>query len=257
MINIDQLGRKIVLTDLPKRIVSLVPSQTELLFSIGLDSEVLAITKFCVHPQHWATSKIRIGGTKNVDIEKVRILRPDLIIGNKEENTKEDIRELEKIAPVWISDVNNMEEAYQMIEQVGSITGKSAEALVLISAIQDAFRAPAQRKRRVIYVIWKDPVYIAGKHTFIDAMLGQAGYINCCELERYPSLEEAGKLNPELVFLSTEPYPFSKLHITEFQERFPDAKIHVVDGEIFSWYGSRLLRAPDYFNRLADEFSQK
>jgi ABC-type Fe3+-hydroxamate transport system substrate-binding protein len=255
MIHIDQLGRKILLSNCPRRIISLVPSQTELLYTLGLEEEVIAITKFCVHPEHWLTSKNRIGGTKKVDIEKVKSLRPDLIIGNKEENTKEDIKALEKIAPVWMSDVNNLEEAYQMIEQVGLMTRRSAAALELISTIRRAFQKLIQTKKNVIYVIWKDPLFIVGKHTFIDAMLREAGYLNCCRKNRYPSIEEVGKLNPKLVFLSTEPYPFSKFHFSEFQFMFPNARIHLVDGEMFSWYGSRLALAPAYFNKLAEELS--
>ena len=98
----DKLNRSITLFDKPLRIISLVPSQTELLYDLGLDEEVVGITKFCVHPDVWYRTKTRIGGTKTVNIEKVKSLSPTLIIANKEENTKSDIEALEKIAPVWI-----------------------------------------------------------------------------------------------------------------------------------------------------------
>src|ERR1700741_3198050 len=107
---IDQTGRKISIPQIPQRIISLVPSQTELLFDLGLDKEVVGITKFCVHPPEWFQTKTRVGGTKQLKIDLIKQLQPDLIIANKEENVKEQIEELEKHFPVWISDVNNLED---------------------------------------------------------------------------------------------------------------------------------------------------
>ena len=100
---IDQLQSEIRLDRVPRRIVSLVPSQTELLYDLGLEDEVVGITKFCIHPNKWFSSKDRIGGTKSINIDQVKSLAPDLIIGNKEENTIEDIERLREIAPVWMS----------------------------------------------------------------------------------------------------------------------------------------------------------
>lgn len=255
MIFHDQLGRKVELSRPPKRIVSLVPSQTELLFSLGLDSEVIGITRFCIHPKEWHASKTRVGGTKKVDLVKVKKLAPELIIANKEENTKSDIKALEKIAPVWISDVNTLQDAQEMIFQIGRITGKETSAVKLLNDIKQAFKSLNKVNRTVLYFIWRDPLYVAGKNTFIDAMLCEAGYSNCCFIERYPSLEELGSTDPDLVFLSTEPFPFNAHHFEQFQQLFPKSDIHLVDGEMFSWYGSRLLLAPNYLNSLAEKLS--
>jgi ABC-type Fe3+-hydroxamate transport system substrate-binding protein len=243
------------MNSLPKRIISLVPSQTELLFYLGIDSEVVGITRFCIHPKEWYISKTRVGGTKKVDLDKVNKLCPDLIIANKEENTKEDIEALEDIAPVWISDVNTLQDAKEMISQIGKITGKEKGAALLLGDITFAFDSLRKADRSVLYFIWKDPYYVAGKNTFIDAMLSEAGYMNCCQIDRYPSLEELGSADPDLVFLSTEPFPFHEHHFEEFQKLFPSSEIHLVDGEMFSWYGSRLKESPAYFNSLIDKFS--
>ena len=135
----DQLGRTIKLKRTPERIISVVPSQTELLFDLGLDEEVIGITKFCVHPHEWFISKQRIGGTKTLNIEKIKSLAPDLIIPNKEENDREQIEELAEISPVWVSDVNNLEDAYDMLYAIGNLTNKKETAAALVTRIRTSF----------------------------------------------------------------------------------------------------------------------
>ena len=136
---VDQLDRKISLASLPKRIVSLVPSQTELLYDLGLRDEVAGITKFCIHPQEWFKTKPRVGGTKKIDIEKIKQLDPDLVIGNKEENDQSQVEELMKHYPVWMSDIKNLEDALEMIEHIGDLTGKSGNAVQLRNKIEQKF----------------------------------------------------------------------------------------------------------------------
>ena len=139
MIFIDQIGGEVELRSKPLRIISIVPSQTEFLYDIGLEDEVVGITKFCLHPNDWFRNKARVGGTKTVDLQKVRDLKPDLIIGNKEENDKANIEALREIAPVWMSDIANLEEAYSMMLQIGQMVGKEKESLELIEKIQFEF----------------------------------------------------------------------------------------------------------------------
>jgi len=122
------MGRKVDAPVHPQRIISLVPSQTELLFDLGLGDRVVGITKFCVHPEVWFRTKPRVGGTKKVDLEKVRKLEPDLIIGNKEENERADIDALAAEFPVWMSDVRHLESALDMIHRIGMITGTVDQA---------------------------------------------------------------------------------------------------------------------------------
>jgi len=256
MIFKDQLNREVEIIEFPKKIVSLVPSQTELLFDLGLDEEIIGITKFCIHPKTWHQSKTKIGGTKKVNIEKIKSLHPDLIICNKEENTKEEIELLANIFPVWISDIKNLSEALEMINAMGEITGKSEKADLLIQKIKLEFSAlqPIKTEKKALYLIWKEPWMTVNSETFIHDMLARCGFTNVTQnkLFRYPELnkQELLMLNPDYVFLSSEPFPFKEKHIKELQEVLPKAKIKLVDGEAFSWYGSHLLKSGAYFKEL-------
>jgi ABC-type Fe3+-hydroxamate transport system substrate-binding protein len=260
---VDQLGRKIAVENFPpKRIVSLVPSQTELLFDLGLEEEIIGITKYCVHPEKWFHTKTRIGGTKNIDVEKIKILQPDLIIANKEENVKEQIELLEKIAPVYVSDVNNLEDALQMIEAIGKITGRNDNAKKIIATIKTTFSklrpSTISYQLSTVYLIWRNPYMTVGGDTFIAEMLRCCGLQNVFENEkRYPeiSLQQLSTKNCQLILLSSEPYPFKEKHVYEIKKILPDAKIILVDGEMFSWYGSRLIHAAKYFERLIAEIN--
>ena len=251
----DMLNRTVSVTDAPKRIISLVPSQTELLADLGLDEEVVGITKFCVHPKHWFRTKTRIGGTKTVHIDRVEALQPDLIIANKEENVREQIEALEHIAPVWVSDVNNLDDALYMIRKVALICGKSSTGNEMAKRIETSFASLVQlgKSYKTAYAIWKDPWMWAGGDTFIHDILQRCGLENVfSKIDRYPEADPAQlkKLNPEVVLLSSEPYPFKEKHVQEIRSVLPNAKIHLVDGEYFSWYGSRLLHASEYLSAL-------
>ena len=258
----DQLGSLVEIQFPPKRVISLVPSQTELLFDLGLDSEIVGITKFCIHPAEKVKERTKIGGTKKVNLELIRSLQPDLIIGNKEENTKEDIEALQKEFPVWMSDVCTLEQATEMIRQIGDIFDRQPESAYMNHLIQAGFtdlRELAGRyalNKRAAYLIWKDPYMYAGKNTFIDDILRYAGFNNVVKASRYPelSLAELKLLAPEVLFLSSEPYPFREKHKEELQSLLPDTRIALVDGEMFSWYGSRLIRSVEYLFHLQQEF---
>lgn len=265
----DQMGRTVDVPDTPSRIVSLVPSQTELLYDLGLEKEVLGITEYCVHPEHWLQEKTVVGGTKNTKLKQVEQLEPDLIIGNKEENTKRKIEKLEKKHPVWMSDVQDVPDALWMIREIGRITGKGEKAGELASRIEAGFESlkkESRDRKRIptVYFIWKDPWMVAASGSFIDAVLHITGHRNVFQppfpdriqasidagkaSEQYPSieLEELESLNPERILLSSEPYSFEERHRQEMVERFPEAEVKLVDGEMFSWYGSRLEKATDY-----------
>lgn len=247
----DQLGRTVELPEPPERIISLVPSQTELLHYLKLENEVVGITKFCVHPAEWFQSKPRIGGTKNVDVDKVIALHPDLIVANKEENTEQDIEALSAVCPVYVSDVINIEDAFQMIKDVGILTNREQRAVDLIDDIQDDFTAFPQYQGKVLYFIWRNPYMVCGRQNFIHSMLEKLGFTNLITEPRYIELseEEITRLKPDIIFLSTEPFPFNQTHIEEMST-ISDAKIFLVDGEMFSWYGSRMLKMKKYFEGL-------
>ncbi len=260
---IDQIGRQVAILQRPTRIVSLVPSQTELLAYLGLQDEVVGLTKFCIHPNDWWQTKTRIGGTKNITIQKVKSLQPDLIIANKEENVKEQVEELAGHFPVWVSDVNTLEDAQAMIKGIGTITGKEERSIGLAEKIKSSFKelqVANYGPQTCCYLIWKDPYMTIGGDTFINEMLAQAGFDNLFKnSKRYPqiTIEQLQTINCQLLLLSSEPYPFQQKHINELQKKLPATKIVLVDGEMFSWYGSRLLYAPDYFQTLQNQIAAK
>ncbi len=256
----DQLNNSISIFSKPKKIISLVPSQTELLFELGLDREVVGITDYCIHPKSWKENKILVGGTKKLNIELVHKIQPDLIIGNKEENSKEQILELSKHFPVWMSDIVTLEDALSMIDAIGQITETESRAISIQNKIREQFSFfkteatnLSTKGMTVIYLIWRKPYLAVSSNTFIDHMLQICNLRNALsDNNRYPEVSEQQiqKSNPALIFLSSEPYPFKEKHIAELQTICPQAKIVLVDGEMFSWYGSRLICAPAYFERL-------
>lgn len=250
----DQIGHLVEFKQTPKRIISLVPSQTELLHDLGLGTEVIGITKFCVHPESWRKSKAIIGGTKNIHHDKIAQLKPDLVIANKEENTKEDIQKLQELYPVYTSDIFTIQESFKMMDDLGSLLNKQQEALSLIKYIQNSFKQVKKfNNETVAYIIWQKPFMLAGRKTFIHSILKLAGFQNIIvsNESRYPevSLDELKKLNPDFIFLSSEPFPFKQNHLAEI-ERQTKIKTVLVDGEMFSWYGSRMLQFSDYLKRL-------
>ncbi len=254
MIYTDQMMREVRLDQPPSRIVSLVPSITELLFDLGLEKEIAGITKFCIHPDVIFRNKKRIGGTKTIDFLKIDDINPDLIIANKEENLKEDILSLEKKYPVWISDIKSLADTVSMIENLGELTGKIFEAREINNIIIRQFSIiEPLPETPTLYLIWRDPFMAAAPGTFINDMMQRCGFVNVLTNEsRYPSLDAATirELNPSLILLSSEPYPFKEKHIRELLDILPGCQVELVNGEYFSWYGSRLKGSPGYFNSL-------
>ncbi|NOS56065.1 MAG: ABC transporter substrate-binding protein, partial [Cyclobacteriaceae bacterium] len=210
---------------------------------------------FCVHPPEWFKGLPKVGGTKNFRFDVIDQLSPDLIIGNKEENYLAGISVLQAKYPVWMTDVSSYQEALQTIVAVGALTDKEQQAASLRNEIEARLqKLTLKTPRRVLYLIWRQPWMAAGKGTFIDSMLSKIGLVNVVEETRYPTFSEAQlqQLQPELIYLSSEPYPFKQEHIRELQTVVPKAEVTLVDGELFSWYGSRMLLAPDYFASLTN-----
>ncbi len=258
------MNRTIRLSGKPRRIVSLVPSQTELLFDLGLGENVVGITKFCIHPDEWFRAKYRVGGTKDVDFEKVKALQPDLIIGNKEENDRDNIDSLQTIAPIWMSDIFTLDDSLKMMIQLGEILNVEDKTKKIVHSIQVNFELFKKQSNSffknsptVLYLIWRNPYLAAGKNTFIDDLLLRCGFVNYLEEERYPEVKMTQQNCPDYIFLSSEPYPFKELHIKEIQALYPSSTIRLVDGEMFSWYGSRLLKSTYYFTDLINSLHKK
>ena len=249
-VTVDQMGESCKLQSKPKRIISLVPSQTELLFDLGLDDEIVGITKFCNHPVDKVKACIKIGGTKKFNYDVIAELKPDLIIGNKEENYQEGIEYLKQLYPVWMSDIANIEDALQMISAIGKLVEKPEKAQQMVLDISESLSNQGEKlSLSAAYLIWQQPFMTVGKGTFIDEIMQLCGLQNIfAEQERYPetTLEELKKLQPDVLMLSTEPYPFKNEHVEILQSEFPDTKVILVDAMYFSWYGSRLLGTGEY-----------
>lgn len=252
----DQLERVLQFSKVPMRIVSLVPSQTELLVDLGLKDHIVGLTKFCVHPVGLIKEKQVVGGTKQVHIDKVMALQPDIILCNKEENTEQIVHDMETIAPVHVSDIKNLEDSLSLIGMYGAIFDITNRTDVLIANIQKKYHnftslITNKPYKKVAYFIWKNPWMVAGNDTFITYLLNECHFENIFENTegRYPEVQLEQLTGLDYVFLSSEPFPFAEKHIKEV-ESYTQAKVILVDGEYYSWYGSRLLGAFDYFSSL-------
>lgn len=252
----DQLHNVLDISSVPKRIVSLVPSQTELLVDLGLENQIVGVTKFCVHPVALRKAKVVVGGTKNVDFAKISALQPDIIICNKEENTQEMVVALRAFAPVWVSDIYSLEDALGMIRGLGKLfnLSKVAEKIadnILQKSVE--FQESMQKvpKRKVAYVIWKNPWMLAGRNTFINNLLALNNFENIIEdkSSRYPEVSIELLKTADVVLLSSEPFPFSEKDRLALKNTL-ETKVCLVDGEYFSWYGSRLKNAFAYFKTM-------
>ena len=253
---IDNLSQEIIINFPPQRIISLVPSITELLFDLGLDNKIVGITKYCVHPKEKIKNKTIVGGVQNLNFVIIKNLKPDLIIANKEENDKDEITKLSKNHNVWISHVEQFDEALALIKNIGELTNKIEEAKEINKKIISKFynNKIAPKNIKVAYLIWKNPYITINKNTFINDMIDMCGLINVFadKPEHYPeiSFNDIKQAKPDFVLLSSEPYSFNTNDANEINEKLPFLKIKFVDGEMFSWYGSHILKSYDYFKTL-------
>jgi ABC-type Fe3+-hydroxamate transport system substrate-binding protein len=255
----DQLSRPISISSKPQRIVSLVPSLTELIFDFGLGKEIVGITNFCKHPYHLKSTKTIVGGTKDANIDQIKELNPDFILCAKEENTQELVNKLEKIAPVFVADVKSIQESIELIELLGKILQRQTEAENIIQKINfhlADFKTYTKYlpRKKVAYFIWGNPWMAAGENTYINDVLKLNNFINVYEdKDRYPEVDIAQIRkdgNPKIIFLPTEPYQFNDEDAFEIGRHSNHAKTIYVDGEYFSWYGSRFLKAFLYFKKM-------
>jgi ABC-type Fe3+-hydroxamate transport system substrate-binding protein len=254
MIIKDQINRTLFISKPPQRIVSLVPSQSVLLVDLGLQSKLVGVTKFCIHPVELRKQSAIVGGTKKVDLHKIASLQPDIIICNKEENTLDMVEACEKIAPVWVSDIVTIQDCLDMISDLGKLFQKEEKAEKMVKIIASEMEQFIQWVRikpmqKVAYLIWKDPFMAAGTDTFIHQLLELNHFENILTQTRYPEVTMEQLHEADVVLLSSEPYPFKEKHVSEIQEK-TNASVQLVDGEYFSWYGSRLQDAFQYFRSL-------
>lgn len=238
------------------KVISLVPSITEALFDLGLtENEVIGRTKFCIHPSEKVKNVPIIGGTKNINIEKIIALQPDLILANKEENVKEQVEDLITDFKVVVTNVENVEDNYYLLKTLGKLFNKEEKAQCFNLKIYDVLNeAKINSSIKVAYLIWKNPYMTIGSDTFIDKILREIGFENIFkDRKRYPVIETEDLADAEIIMLSSEPFPFKEKHIEELKMVYPDKKIMIVDGEAFSWYGTHIAKCANYFKELIAE----
>jgi ABC-type Fe3+-hydroxamate transport system substrate-binding protein len=254
---IDASGVALELARPPRRIVSLVPSTTELLCHLGLAEVLVGITAYCVEPRDVVRTKRRIGGEKTPDLDAIRALAPDLVIANLEENVRDHVAALRASGiPVWVTYPRTVADTIRFIRETGVVTGAEARAGALadeIEALHRATRAALAGRPpvRVFYPIWREPYMTIGRDTYVHDVLGAVGAANVFgDRDRYPTvtLAEMAARAPEVIVLPDEPFRFRRAHVADF-EAFPDVpavkhgRIHLMDGKIFSWHGPRLAGA--------------
>jgi ABC-type Fe3+-hydroxamate transport system substrate-binding protein len=222
-----------------------------LLFYLNLGNKVVGITNYCKYPEKEIKNLKKIGGTKNIKLDIIKTLAPDLIISVKEENNKSDIIKLAENYNVFVGDLTDYKSSLKLIQKIGNICNKSIQAKHLVQNIKNEFsKINISKPKTCCYLIWNNPIMTVGNNTFISSMLSKAGFNNVfAHLQSYPEIteEEIDKKKPEYILLSSEPFNFTEKHRKIYQKKFPASKVMLVDGEMFSWYGNRMLFAPNYF----------
>ncbi|NIQ38127.1 MAG: ABC transporter substrate-binding protein [Proteobacteria bacterium] len=257
----------------PCRVVSLVPSWTETLFYLGLtEREILGRTDYCIHPRARVGEIEKLGGPRDPAIERILKLAPDLIVMDREENRKEDVERLDghwDRSRVFVTGLTTVDHALNYIEQLGHLFQTQKRARKLIDRVNSLLDRIIQKNRgTVAYLTWLDPIIAVGSETYIEDVLAILGYQNVFTSSNlkdlkikvgfnYPTitLEDLIHLKPDAIFLSTEPFPFRRRHIDRLRSQIDridpeyatEVDIRIVNGEYFSWYGSRMIAAFRYF----------
>ncbi len=251
----DARDQKVSLPQPPQRIVSLVPSTTESLFALGAGPRVVGVTRFCVHPADQLAGLVRVGGTKQVELDRIEALQPDLVLGNAEENTREIFDAVGARWPLFVAFPRTVDQALDDLLDLGRMLDLEDRAEAAVAGIRAARVAPPPVRRRAVYLIWRDPWMAVSPDTFIAALLAEAG-IDIIPLgdQRYPTVTpgQLAALDPDLVLLSSEPFPFKQRHADELAELsgLPPDRLRLVDGELCSWHGTRLRAAFPYLAEL-------
>lgn len=255
MIIKDQVNRTLSLEKAPVRIISCVPSITEILFEFNPAGNIIGRTKFCIHPKPQIQQIPIIGGTKNLRLEEIKARKPDLIFANKEENQKDQIEELAKEFPCYVSDIPNVENTCAFIADLGLIFSKEDLAKRINQNIRKELNSTLKiHPVTALYLIWQKPYMSIGNDTYIHNMLMHSKFSNILgHKSRYPKIDiqEINQYKPEVILFSSEPFPFKQKHMDELQDKLDyTPKMLLVDGEMLSWYGARTQAGLEYGRKL-------
>ncbi len=245
----DDLNREIILKNPPKKIVSLVPSVTETIATIGKEDILTGVTRFCMYPAGIKKKATLIGGTKTVNVQSIHQLKPDLILAEKSENNKNQVLLLAQNYPVYVFDIKNIDDGINMIGKSGELLA-AAKATMLQQQVRKTFDKlkPSMPLKKALYLIWKNPWMAAGRDTFIGSMMEKTGFVSILP-SGYKQVNNEYFEKAEIILLSSEPFPFKEKDRLEIQKIYPDKNTILVDGEMFAWFGTRMLLAAEYFKK--------
>lgn len=250
----------------PQRIVSLVPSLTESIVTLGGANRLVGVTEWCVRPEEVVESITKVRGTKNPDIARILELGPDLVLANREENRQRHVELLRQHVPVFLTYPRTVFDALKTIEDLGVIldaVDRSSEIVEASERLLDEIHRTADPKLNVACLIWRDPWMTVGPDTYIHDLLGHFGFVNVFRdgNSRYPetTLDEVAEREPEVVLLPTEPYEFGEADRIEVEhavrQTVPGCRVVVIDGSYLTWWGTRTLPALRFLAELRGRLS--
>ena len=260
----DDLGIPVRLDHLPARIVSLVPSLTETLFTLGAGERLVGVTDYCIHPAEAVRDIPHVGGTKDPSIARILELTPDLVIANAEENEKNDVEQLRNHTTVFVTHPSTVAGAIKTVQDLGAMTGTVDKAGRFAEACRHTLDSLAGQTPRTTHrtacLIWRNPWMAAGPATYMSDLIRTAGFENIFikREPRYPktTIDALVSANPDVILLPNEPYPFGEAEKDEIFDRFASAagtpSILLVEGTYFAWFGSRTLDALEYLKKLKE-----
>ena len=240
----------------PQRIVSLVPSVSELVWWLGAGDRLVGRTRFCVQPLELASFAHDVGGTKDPNIPAIAGLAPDLVLANKEENRREDVEALRALGlRVLVTDPSSVKDALQMALQLGVVLGCEDRARQLYSEVATAITATREPTVGVFVPIWRTPLMAMGGDCYGSDVLRLAGGLNVFgDRARYPevTVADVDEAKPDLILLPDEPYRFRADHVPEFTHIAPAL---VIDGQLLWWYGPRMGAAVETLRSQLEKFA--
>lgn len=256
----DARNKKIVFSEPPKRVVSLIPSITEALFDLGAGEAIAGVSNYCIHPAEGVKNKIKVGGQKNPDMGKIKAIHPDLIILNMEENKPEHIKFLSQHYTTWVTYPRLFRDAENLLMQLGKVFDAESRASVYADKIRISSKQLSSIRRRKIktmYLIWRNPWMSINRDTFIHNVLELHHMENVYAKrdKRYfeVTAQDIEDADPDIIILPDEPYHFREKHKSEFSHlsvsAVKNSRIFLADGTYFCWYGTRTARASQYIHK--------
>lgn len=265
MIFIDDLGNELNFDKKPKRIISLVPAITETLYDLNLEELIIGVTKECTYPIHFKSTKQIVGDTKTIELEILKELKPDLVFCNTTINSLEIITKLQKVTKVYITKVITIDDSKQMIKNLGILLNRRTEADLLNRKIDlklEDFKLfiTSFNTLKVAYFTGYNPWIATGNKTYTNSLLSLNKYTNIYNAQNYLPKINPKRIrhdgDPEILFFPSKPFTFEDQHAFEISEYTNRSSAVFIDGEMFGWFGSRLIKAFEYFKTLRNRLDE-